>query len=84
MHAHGAAPEPVKKSPPAAVKQFMNHSSIPYPTRQSRRSAERLAWLLLTGWLVASGAALAEHMLENPADICTTPRTPTATDKVLP
>ncbi|WP_069040248.1 hypothetical protein [Methyloversatilis sp. RAC08] len=62
----------------------MTDRSISCPARPHNRSADRLAWLLLTGWLVASGVALAGHMLDKPADLCTTPRTPTVTYKVSP
>jgi hypothetical protein len=77
-------PVPFKKSAPFAVKQFMTHPSISCPTRPHSRSAARLAWLLLTGWLAASGVALAAHMLDKSADLCTSPRTPTVTNKVSP
>ncbi|OYW31795.1 MAG: hypothetical protein B7Z51_04710 [Methyloversatilis sp. 12-65-5] len=62
----------------------MAHSLISCPARPYGRSADRLAWLLLTGWLTASGFALAAHMLDKPADLCSTPRTPTITKKVSP
>jgi len=69
---------------PFAVKQFMTHPPISCPARPHSRSADRLAWLLLTGWLTASGFALAGHMLDKPADLCTSPRTLTVTNKVSP
>jgi len=84
MHPCGATPLPIKKRAPFAVKQFMTYPSISCPARPHRRSAEGLAWLLLTGWLTSSGFALAGHMLDKPADLCTSPRTPTATNKVSP
>jgi len=84
MHPCGATAKPFKKSAPFAVKQFMTERSTSCPARPHHRSADRLAWLLLTGWLTVSGFALAGHMLDKPADLCTTPRTPTATYKVSP
>lgn len=84
MHPCGATPLRIKKWAHFAVKQFMTYPSISCTARPHSRSADRLAWLLLTGWLTASGFALAGHMLDKPADLCTSPRTPTVTNKVSP
>jgi hypothetical protein len=62
----------LKDSAVAAVDHAMNIRSVPCATRPGNRPAEWLAWLLLTGWLSASGFALASHMLDNPPGVCTT------------